>query len=55
MNALATFSKLMKEVFDQIDNVDNFLDELCSRLRSDGLTARPSKCFIGFRKVDYLG
>lgn len=31
------------------------LDELCSRLRSAGLTARPSKCFIGFRKVDCLG
>jgi hypothetical protein len=31
------------------------LRELLSRLRNAGLTARPSKCFIGFDKIDCLG
>ena len=31
------------------------LQELLSRLRNAGLTAKPSKCFIGFDQIDCLG
>ena len=31
------------------------VDELFQRLAAAGLTARPSKCFIGFNKLEYLG
>ena len=31
------------------------LGEVLSRLRQTGLTARPTKCFIGFETLDYLG
>ena len=31
------------------------LDELFSRFRNADLTVRPSKCFIGFRRLDCLG
>nr|KAG5702720.1 hypothetical protein BaRGS_013357 [Batillaria attramentaria] len=31
------------------------LDQVFRRLQGAGLTARPSKCFLGFRELEYLG
>ena len=31
------------------------LDDLFQRLQMCGVTARPTKCFVGFRKLEYLG
>ena len=64
--AQAVFSRLMRKLLDNMDNIDNFIDdilvftmtwpddvevlcELFRRLRCAGLTAKPSKTFIGYR------
>ena len=33
----------------------NTLEHLFQRLKKSGLTARPTKCFVGFNKLEYLG
>jgi len=40
-----------KSFSDYIDTLTNVL----TKLRQAKLTARPSKCMIGFRKLDFLG
>ena len=70
--APAVFSRLMRKLLDNMDNIDNFIDdilvftmtwpehvdvlcELFRRLRCAGLTAKPSKTFIGYRSLECLG
>ena len=68
----AVFTKLMRRVFRDVPNVDNYLDDILvhtktweehvktievvlEKLRESGLTARPSKCAIGYTKLEFLG
>ena len=72
VNAPAVFSRLMRKLLENMNNLDNFIDdilvftmtwpehitvleELCHRLKNAGLTAKPSKCFIGFESLECLG
>ena len=72
VNAPAIFSRLMRKLLDQMENIDNFIDdilvftmtwhehkdvllELFRRLRDAGLTAKPSKTFIGYKNLECLG
>lgn len=72
VNAPATFSRLMRKVLENMDNMDNFLDDilvftetweeqlatvhkLLSRLRECKLTARPTKCYFGYERLECLG
>jgi hypothetical protein len=72
VNAPATFSRLMRKLLANMDNIDNFIDdiiiftrtwkehmnvlrELLTRLRKARLTARPTKCFVGFESLECLG
>lgn len=72
VTAPAVFSRLMRKLLDNLDNIDNFIDdilvftmtwpehtdvliELFKRLQSAGLTAKPSKSFIGYRNLECLG
>ena len=70
--ASQTFTRLMRRLLHQLDNVDNFIDDVIAadddwqqhlitirrffeRLARHNLTARPTKCFIGFSKIQCLG
>ena len=72
MNSAATFNRMMRKLLDGIENVDNYIDDICihtknwedhmavfidvmDRIRQAGLTVRPSKCKVGFSKVEFLG
>ena len=72
VNAPAVFSRLMRKLLDNMDNIDNFIDDilvftmtwtehkdvlidLFQRLHAAGLTAKPSKSFIGYRNLECLG
>ena len=65
VNTGATFCRLMRQVLANVPNVDSFVDDmwiftesLCQvldRLRSAKLTAKPSKCFIGYSSIECLG
>ncbi|XP_038074478.1 uncharacterized protein LOC119742537 [Patiria miniata] len=72
INAPATFSRIMRALLKDMNNVSNYIDdillhtqswevhvqalnELLSRLRKSGLTARPSKCSVGMSTIAYLG
>ena len=72
VTAPATFSRLMRNLLRDMENIDNFIDdvvvftqsfsdhvsvltELLHRLRSANLTAKPSKCTIGYKKIECLG
>ena len=72
VNAGAVLSRLMRKLLENMENLDNFIDdiliftmtwpeykevlrELCHRLKDAGLTAKPSKCFIGYESLECLG
>lgn len=72
VTAPASFSRLMRKLLKDMDNIDNFIDdiiifavtfeqhlqvlhELLVRLRKANLTARPSKCSIGYTSLECLG
>ena len=72
VNSAATFSKIMRKLLHDMENVHNYIDdilihtatwekhvkvlqEVFKRLRSAGLTARPTKCNIGYSEVEFLG
>ncbi|XP_041375943.1 uncharacterized protein LOC121388603 [Gigantopelta aegis] len=72
VNAPASFSRLMRKLLQDMQNIDNFIDdiiiytttfgehmqvlkELLIRLRNANLTAKPSKCYIGFQSLECLG
>ncbi|XP_041356959.1 uncharacterized protein LOC121374100 [Gigantopelta aegis] len=72
VNAPASFSRLMRKLLQDMQNIDNFIDdiiiytttfgehmqvlkELLIRLRHANLTAKPSKCYIGFQSLECLG
>ena len=72
VTAPASFSRLMRKLLKDMENIDNFIDdiiiftvsfnqhlqvlhELLKRLRGANLTARPSKCSIGYGSLECLG
>ena len=72
VNAPAVFSRLMRILLVNTENLDNFIDDiliftmtwsehtkvlfdLFHRLKEAGLTAKPSKCFIGYESLECLG
>ena len=72
VTAPATFSRLMRNLLQGMENIDNFIDdvliysqsftehvsvlhELLTRLRSANLTAKPSKCSVGYKQIECLG
>lgn len=72
INSGASFSRLMRKVLKNLQNVDNFVDDIIiytdtfshhlivlenvlRRLAEANLTAKPSKCFIGYHQLDCLG
>ena len=70
-NAGATYSRMMRIVLDGLEMTDNFVDDVVSfsdawnvhflelrlfeRVRSAGLTVKPSKCHFGYPEVEFLG
>ena len=72
VNAPATFSRIMRKLLKNLDNVVNYIDdiliytqtweghleklkELMKRLKDANLTAKPSKCYISFERIEFLG
>jgi hypothetical protein len=70
VNSGASFSRMMRKVLKGLQNVDNFvdiliftdtlsqhvkvLDQVLDRLVGARLTAKPSRCFIGYRQLECL-
>ena len=63
VTASAQFSKLMRQVLVGVPNVVNFIDDILfktlklvlDRLRRANLAARPSKCLVGYKSLEFLG
>ena len=71
VNSGTSFSRMMREILKVLQNVDNFvddiliftdtfshvkvLDQVLDRLAGARLTAKPSKCVIGYRQLECLG